>query len=629
MATSLNAALVLRIRVIGEEAIKGIGREAEKIGKKAGAMQKALQFSAVANQAAEGFGRVKDGITQALQAPIDKFSEFELALAQARGKMDEISDRDFARMKKAAMDAGASSAFSATQAADGLGEMAAAGFTVNQQIAALPNVVALATAGQVELGRATAITANTMAQFGLKAEDTAEIGDLLTAASNASTIGLDEIAESLKYVGPIAKASGLSLKSTASFVAMLGNAGIESSSAGTALRGMLGAMAAPSGRAKKALAEVGLSTKDLAAGVEDPVKLLGLLGQQFQSKGLNQAERLSVIMRVFGRETSAAVASLIDAGQAAGGDGQTGFQKMAATMDKSGGSMKRFTDQVGNTSAMRMKAFKAQVDSLQIALGERLVPALTELIKGVQPMLLKFGDWVAQNPRTVAALGKTAIAIGAVAAALQVGALALGTFGPAWRVLSIAFSVGTAPLKLLGVLATSLSGALTSLAGAAAGAGATTSAMLLKFGALATQGLALAAAFTAGYQAGKLLDSMLGQLMGARGGRLSTEAALQMGESDGFNNAMLAVGNVPGFGWLGDAARGNMERNRQERLAAATGGRTNNVASTTPAVTPAEGQFNAVTGTVQIELTDSRPKVKVQTKGPVNLRVGQSPAGAR
>jgi len=621
----LVADLTIRLKALGLGALTETRRELGALATTADKFKKALDVGANANQFAGTMDRIKAGAFGLVQSPIEEFKTFESAMARAKSKMDEVSGQDFARMRKAAMDAGATTAFSAAQAADGLGEMAAAGFSVEQQIAALPKVLQLAQAGEVGVGEATKIAASAMAQFGLKASDVGSIGDILLKASNASTIGLGEIAESLKYVGPVASAAGLSLKSTASFVALLGNSGIEASSAGTALRGMIASMAAPSGKSKKALAELGLSTQDLAKGVKDPIAALKLLGERFEAKNYTDAQKLGVVMRVFGRETSAAVMSLIAAGSKAGENG-TAFQNMARAMDNADGAMQRAADVLGDTTANKLKRLTAQVDSLKIAAGEKLAPALLDLGDRAKPWLTSLGSLIEEHPRLLGGLGNAALLVGGLALAAKGAALGWGALQTA---MALPWGALVAPIR---IVATQIMG-LNQLLGVnqviASTAGQTWKAGALGAAQLATQIAGVAAAAYAGYEAGKLLDGVLGSVFGARGGKLSTEAALQAGESDGFNSFVGKAGKFLGSDTLQEIAAGNTRRNADQAAAAQTGGYPNSVGQTPASVSPDLGQFNAVTGQIEVKVTDQRVQVTSRSRGAVPLRVGQTPVGVR
>jgi TP901 family phage tail tape measure protein len=637
--SSLTASLILNIRALGVNSLKAVNEEFAKVAQKGKDFKKALEFGATANQAAEGLGKVQGALTGLLSAPIEEFSKFESAMARAKSKMGEVTTTDFAAMKKAALEAGSSTSFSATEAADGLGEMAAAGFSVSQQMAALPKVLQLAQAGEVGVGRATAIAASAMAQFGLGAGDVGMIGNTLLKASNASTIGLDEIAESLKYVGPVASAAGLDLKETSKFIALLGNAGIESSSAGTALRGMFASMAAPTSKATKALKVVGLTAKDLTGNVKTPINLLKTLGERFESKGLSKADRLGVVMKVFGRETASAVMSLIDAGSKAQ-EGGTAFEKMGAAMADVSTAMDDATAVLGNTTAAKLKRLTSQVDALKVATGEQLAPALLEAADRVRPWLTSMGEWIAKNPKVVANLGQVTVGLIGVTAALKGLALTAGFFGTNVKGGQMALSALGAPLRLTAKSISAVDLATQSLGGSL---GKTTVAATYLFGA--------AGALAMGWQIGTMLDELIGKTLDLENGLLSAHVAIKAGqatqeapiahtaeEAAAFSKEGVAYQTPQqAENWrkfmdffTGGAYSGNLARNKNETEALQATWKGTTPSTGEPFSAVPGGQFNAVSGQIEVTVSDDRVKVRTQSKGGVPLRTGQAPPpGAR
>lgn len=517
----------------------GAFRVASHIGQAAGAMQQ--------------FRSQLDGVTR---GPIDKFAQFELMMARVKGRTDNITGAGFEALKKAAADAGATTSFTATEAAEGLFELAGAGLTVQQQIAALNPVLRLAQASQMGLGQTSAIATNTMAQFGLSVSEIPYISDILNTAANASTIELGELGDTMKYAGTLAKNAGLDLKQTATFAALLGNAGITGSMAGTSLRAMLGRLANASPRAKKALAEVGLSAKDMAKGVKDPISFFKQLDGAFKNKKFDEQKRLSALMRIFGDEAASGVASLLDAGAKADAKGLTAFDRMAVSMDGYSGSVERFASTVENTTAGKLKIFESQVDALQMQLGEAFVPALMDITKAIGPVIQDLGAWAKENPRLIATMGRLALGASAMLAVLGPLALGISSVITVWGVFGPAFRLGLLPIRGAGSALGALAGRLDAMPG--------------KFGSAAgafTRFTAITGAAFAGWEVGTILDEALGKLLKLRGGLVSTEAALQMGESGGFNDLIGGIGNVTGIQAIKDVAEGNRQANANKLAA--------------------------------------------------------------
>lgn len=311
---------------------------------------------------------------------------------------------------------------------------------------------------------------------------------------------------------------------------------------------MLASLAHQAPRAQKALASVGISGKEAGAALQDPISFLGKLNEKFQTKGFDEAKRLSVLVRVFGREVAPAAAALLEAGSAVGADGSTAFERMQVAMDNAKGSTERFARTVENTTSGKLKLFESQMDAIKVQLGEAFVPTLHDLTRALGPVITDLGGWIKENPRLTATLGRVAIGAAGVLGALASLGLAVSSFVSASVVLGPVLRTSLIPLRLygagLGKLATKLDGTETRLG---------------RTGAAFTRFAGVASAALAGWEVGRFLDEALGKMLALRGGMVSTELALQAGESQGFNTAMLNIAETFGIDSLKEVAQGNMQ----------------------------------------------------------------------
>ena len=114
-----------------------------------------------------------------------------------------------------------------------------AGINSTDSISALPNVLNLATAGSLELSNAADIVTNVMSGFGISADDVGKATDVLVTGFTSANTDFQQLGEAFTYAGPVAKAAGLGFEETSATLALLGNAGIQASMAGTTLRGAI------------------------------------------------------------------------------------------------------------------------------------------------------------------------------------------------------------------------------------------------------------------------------------------------------------------------------------------------------------------------------------------------------
>ncbi|MEB1024382.1 phage tail tape measure protein, partial [Citrobacter freundii] len=158
-------------------------------------------------------------------------------------------------------------------AASGQAFLAMAGFTPQAIQAALPGVLNMALAGGMELGESADIGSNILSQFKLDPKEMDRVSDVLTAAFTRTNTDLANIGEAMKYAGTGMAGLGVSVEQTTAMIGVMANVGLRGSIAGTGLQSTFSRMAAPTGKAKDALKELGVSVVD-ATGKMRPAEVV-------------------------------------------------------------------------------------------------------------------------------------------------------------------------------------------------------------------------------------------------------------------------------------------------------------------------------------------------------------------
>ena len=244
----------------------------------------------------------------AMAAPIKKAAEFEQAMANV-GAVSRASEEDLGKLTKQARELGAATNWSASQAASGMKFLAMAGFSTEQTLAAMPGMLNLASAGAIELGDAADIASNILTGFGLEAAEMGRVGDVLTATFTRSNVDLRMLGETMKYVAPIAASTGSSIETMAAMVGKLGDAGIQGSNAGTALRAMLTRLSAPTSKAAGLLQTLGVETQDAEGNLRPIVAVLKELDAAMVNMG--SADKAAAVAQIFGVEAASAATVLM------------------------------------------------------------------------------------------------------------------------------------------------------------------------------------------------------------------------------------------------------------------------------------------------------------------------------
>lgn len=225
----------------------------------------------------------------------DRMKEVQAVTQATAAEFDVLNEK--------AKELGRTTSFTASQVAGAMAELGRAGFNPDQIDQATEHVLNLARASRTELPRAAEIMAASLNQFGLQASDSKRVADVLTAAVNSSALGMEDLAEALKPVAPIAAEAGASIEETAAAIGILGNNGIRGSLAGTALARAYKNLSNPATRAE--MERLGVAVVDNNGNLRALTDILADLGTATEDFG--SAERLAVFESVFGRGQAAAL----------------------------------------------------------------------------------------------------------------------------------------------------------------------------------------------------------------------------------------------------------------------------------------------------------------------------------
>ena len=227
------------------------------------------------------FGFIAAGlIGRKVVKTIAGFEQAMFKLQAVTTKYGETAEKTAQRMavfEQAARELGATTRFSATESGEGLLFLARAGFTTTQSLEAIRPTLNLAIAGMLGFGDAADIASNVVAQFGLATTELEHAGDVLVNTANSSNTTVQQLAEAMKFAGPVAGALGISIEETAAAVGVLGDAGIQASMAGTNMRQVMSKLLKPTAAAEEALFSMGLVVDDVNPAMEDMTTIIGRL----------------------------------------------------------------------------------------------------------------------------------------------------------------------------------------------------------------------------------------------------------------------------------------------------------------------------------------------------------------
>ena len=360
MATTIGA---LRV-----ELSANIAKFEAAMGKAAKNMARTQRsFAKFGNQAAAAGRSLSVGLTAPLVAVGALSAKSFLSFEQGMNKVAAVSgatEAEMAELTAIAKDLGATTSFSAAQAAEGLGFLAQAGFDATEAGRALPGVLQLAAAGGIQLAEAADIATNVLSGYGLEVDQLARVNDVLAKASSSANTDVLQLGQAFKYAGPVASSAGVSFETSGAAMALMGNAGIQAEMAGTALRGAITKLVNPSGEAAAAIADLEISVTD-ATG-----RLLPF--DQIIEQLEPHAHKTGKIMQIFGQRAGPAMSALISQGADA-------LREMTTALEQSGGTAQEIADKklAGLTGAWTK--LKSATEGVFIEIGTRLSPVLERL----------------------------------------------------------------------------------------------------------------------------------------------------------------------------------------------------------------------------------------------------------
>lgn len=302
-------------------------------------------------------------------------SKFEASMSGVKAVTGATAE-EMAKMTAQARELGERTEWSASQAGEGMKFLGMAGFEASEVLQAMPGLLDLATAGQLDLARASDIASNVLSGFGFEAGKIVRVGDVLAKTAASANTNIEQLGEAMSYVAPIASGLGVSLEETAGAIGILSNQGIQASRAGTGLMQVLNQLSAPTDQARTKLEAFGLT----ADQVNPEVHGLATVLQRFRDAGLGASD----VMDMFGARAGTALIALLQAGKGS-------LEEFTESLQGAGGSAQEMADIMRDNVRGRFKELQSAVESASIAFFEVMAPA----VEKVTEVLTQFVRWLA------------------------------------------------------------------------------------------------------------------------------------------------------------------------------------------------------------------------------------------
>jgi TP901 family phage tail tape measure protein len=313
-------------------------------------------------------------------------SDFERKL-DFFGAVSDASVEDMEAIRAKALQLGADSIYSADQVADSFTTLAKAGVDAEDVLAGIGEaVINLGAAADIPLEQAASGLTTMLNTFNISAEDSVAVVDKLAGAANSSNIEVGDLITTMTYAGASAAILGVSFEDVNTAIAVLGEAGIKGSKAGTGLRQMFDKLAAPTKQGTEALRELGIVTDEAGNQLltaEGKMKglpeVLDIINGALDAKGLSAAEKIDILGRIFPITSLPTILNLLAGGSAAMRELNEEINKASAAEIAS----KRLDNLSGDVEYLRgeLQTLMINIGAVQDGLARGLVQAIEGVVQ--------------------------------------------------------------------------------------------------------------------------------------------------------------------------------------------------------------------------------------------------------
>ena len=309
------------------------------------------------------------------------------------------------QLRAAAIEAGASTVYSASDSADAINDLGKAGMSVTDILTGgLSGALNLAASDGMAVGDAAEYMANALSMFHLKGSQASQVADTLAAGAGKAVGNVSDFGEALNNCGAQANSFGMNIQETTGVLALFAQNGTIGAEAGTQLNSMLMKLAAPSTEAANTMKELGISAYDAQDHFVGMANFAGQL--QKAEKGLTDEQRNQANATIFGSEAIKAANYLYEAGE-------SGVNKWTKAVSESGYAAEQAAAKNNNLKG-DLENLSGSMESLMISVGEGAQGPLRKMVQGLDTLVDAFAGLPSGAQQTIVVMASLAGVFGAV-----------------------------------------------------------------------------------------------------------------------------------------------------------------------------------------------------------------------
>lgn len=309
------------------------------------------------------------------------------------------------QLRAAAIEAGASTVYSASDSAGAINDLGKAGMSVTDILTGgLSGALNLAASDGMAVGDAAEYMANALSMFHLKGSQASQVADTLAAGAGKAVGNVSDFGEALNNCGAQANSFGMNVQETTGVLALFAQNGTIGAEAGTQLNSMLMKLAAPSAEASNTMKELGISAYDAQGHFVGMAKFAGQL--QKAEKGLTDEQRNQANATIFGSYAIKAANYLYEAGE-------SGVNKWTKAVSESGYATEQAAAKNNNLKG-DLENLSGSMESLMISVGEGAQGPLRKMVQGLDTLVDAFSGLPSGVQQTLVVMASLAGVFGAV-----------------------------------------------------------------------------------------------------------------------------------------------------------------------------------------------------------------------
>ena len=354
--------LLLHIRADTSEAEKSVGSIGSTIQSGLGTAATAVAGAVAAATAAVvafGTASVKTGM------------DFDSAMSQVAATMGTTTE-EIGQLRDFALEMGATTSFTATEAAEALNYMALAGYSADQSMEMLPNVLNLAAAGNIDLARASDMVTDAQSALGLSMEETNTMVDQMAKTSSTTNTSVAQLGDAILTIGATAQTVHGGTQELTQVLGLLADNGIKGAEGGTHLRNVILSLQSPTDKAAVALQELGVSAYDNNGNFRSLEDIFQDLTGSLD--GLTEQERQEALSTIFNKTDLASVNALL-------GTDKERWDEVAEAIDGATGSAQKMAETQLDNLAGDVTLFQSALEGAKIVISDQVTPTLREFVQ--------------------------------------------------------------------------------------------------------------------------------------------------------------------------------------------------------------------------------------------------------